>query len=397
MESNAGKSWKVMLNVMRAIKNMKTFSVQEIESVREIDNYLKWSHTRSFKKAFTLNNKNMLNNLIKNNTSVNKSPQKPDNNGNLNNLKENAATFTKSSVDNINCLHANTFNTKEVNNNEQIEQTVKEGNNLPKDVRDTGNYYLTVNDDEYFKLKNSSKGVNDECNRANEHIQENQPNPNTNVGNINHAYTGNANLHNEVIQELSQLEFDEEDFNEPSYESMYNFKFKQDTLNNMINEYAKISECVVIASTGEESDLKKLKKIIMSDPKRNIFSKSERDRYFVNQKTPEGVTFLYQACLNGHINVVELLLDCDADHLVKSGKKDEEQLSVLDAAVRWSHLKLVSYLVEESPYKLEWPREYMTSALKIAEKIGNRHLIGILKKKLKSSGSADVVWLALEL
>lgn len=297
-ESKALKSWKVMLNVIKAIKNLKNFNIQEINSVREIDNYLKWSNTSSFKKAFTLNNKNMLNTMIKDN-----------------------------------------------------------------------------------KLEKKSKN-NSETNNINYPIQEMKESPYERV--INQE---------EGMMNLSQINLDDNRFEkeEPSYESMYNFKTKLNTLDNLINEYAKISECENIVSQGEEVMIDKLKKMIMNDPKRNIYSKSEKEKYFVNQKTPEGLTYLYEACLNGHIKYVNLLLDCDADHLIKCGKKAEPVLSILDAAVRWNHLKLVEYLVKNNPFNLVWPKDYIISALKIAESMGNKNMIYLLRKKKGSLGGGCCV------
>lgn len=302
-ESKALKSWKVMLNVMKAIKNLKNFNIQEINSVREIDNYLRWSKTTHFKEAFTSNNKIMLNTMMKNNTIDGKKPRKEiDNNINI----------------------------------RSINQPIEELRESPY---------------------------------AKDYPYENEEQVNL----------SQINLGNELAGE------------EPSYESMYNFKTKLNTLDNLINEYAKISECENIVSQGEDGMLDKFKKMIMNDPKRNIYSKSERERYFVNQKTPEGLTYIYEACLNGHIKYVELLLDCDADHLIKCGKKNEPSISILDAAVRWNHLKLVEYLVKTNPFKLDWPKEYIISALKIAEKMGNKNMISLLRKKKGTLGGGCCV------
>lgn len=197
----------------------------------------------------------------------------------------------------------------------------------------------------------------------------------------------NAKSDNEAYcKKLNHSSIEEEDHHE--IESMYNLK-EEDTLENIMLNFAKQAEMMKMASQGDENLLSTFKKMIMDDPKRNIFSKSERLNYLVNQPNAEGNTLLYQACLNGHLSYVKLLLDCDADHLLKVGKRKEEQLSILDAAVRWNHSKLVSYLIETNEYHLEWPKEYLTSSIQIAIKQGNKNLVKILRKSLakkKSTG-----------
>lgn len=165
-------------------------------------------------------------------------------------------------------------------------------------------------------------------------------------------------------------------------ESMYNLVVRENTIENIMFNFAKQDELMKLAAQGDDLKLKKFKTFIMEDPKRNIFSKSEKNRYFVNEANTEGYTLLYQACLNGHINYIRLLLDCDADHLMKCGKKKEEQLSVLDAAVRWNHSKVVNYLLIENEFKLTWPNEYIKTSIKIADSMGNSNLVKVLKKAL---------------
>lgn len=180
----------------------------------------------------------------------------------------------------------------------------------------------------------------------------------------------------------------EEDHDEENAESMYNFPIKEDSVQNFMLKLSKQEELMKIVALGSEDNLKNFKKFIMNDPKRNIFSKSERHRYFVNEATSEGYTFLYQACINGNINYIKLLLDCDADHLIKCGKKKEEQISILDAAVRWNHSKVVNYLLFDNEFKLDWPKDYLKSALKIANSIDNKNLIKSLKKALSMNNKS---------
>ena len=253
--NKAKKRWRMMLNLVKAVNCMKSFDIQEINSVREIDHYLQYNKSDEvYKKA-----KNV----------------KPLNNKNVDKLME-------------------------------------------------------LND-KYFDNKESI-------------INEEKP--------------------------------------EHEAESMYNLVVRENTIENIMFNFAKQDELMKLAAQGDDLKLKKFKTFIMEDPKRNIFSKSEKNRYFVNEANTEGYTLLYQACLNGHINYIRLLLDCDADHLMKCGKKKEEQLSVLDAAVRWNHSKVVNYLLIENEFKLTWPNEYIKTSIKIADSMGNSNLVKVLKKAL---------------
>lgn len=162
--------------------------------------------------------------------------------------------------------------------------------------------------------------------------------------------------------------------------SMVQLGFREDTIENLMNEMALHAEVMNICSQGDSSMISRLKNIIMNDPKRNLFSNSEKSRYFVNKPNADSQTFLYTACLNGHLKVVKLLLDCDADHLMKYGI-GRDAISVLDAAVRWNHLKLVEFLIDENEFKLDWPRDYLLSAIKISTSQNNRHMTKLLKSK----------------
>lgn len=327
-ENKNMKKWRVMLNVMKAIKNLKTFSTQDIESVREIDNYFNWSKTKHFKQAFTTNDRIMLDYLIKNKSKIEKSDKKNDDE----NLANAHLDLKQSNSD----LIQNTI----INRNVKLENQ--------------GNIEKTANNDKIVK-----KTINN-------HILENEV-----------IHEKNEELIS-LPDDPNELDVSFESRN--SYESEKPFHRNENTLNDIITEYSKISQCEDFVTQGDEVNLGKLKQILMSDPKRNMFGKSERDRYFVNQTTPEGLTFIYMACLNGHVKYVDLLLDCDANHLIKCGK---DQFSILDVAVKWNHTKLISYLLFESKFKLEWPKEYLYNSLKISNKLNNKHTSVLIKKKLQ--------------
>jgi hypothetical protein len=131
---------------------------------------------------------------------------------------------------------------------------------------------------------------------------------------------------------------------------------------------------------GREKDIPEILKIIKSDTRKNTFdqtNKANKPYFFINQKNYEGLTLLYVACLNGHVNMSKILLDNGADHLQKCGGGNEAQ-SVLDAAVRWGHQKLVEFLL----VNCKWPTDYLKSSLKEATELKNEKLTQMLKKAI---------------
>lgn len=288
-----------MFNLVKAINCMKTFDIQELNSVREIDNYLKFSKTYNSK----LSSSNKLFNKTKLNYYNNYKVVNPKYNKNNNNVNYNDEVIEKpKSV----FLNNNNNNSKNISNNNNIQQI------------------------------------------------------------------SNCNLYNNNID------------NDYSY-SIKNLSQRESNIDQIMNNFAKQAELFKLASQGDESLINKFKSMIMDDAKRNIFSKSEKHYYFVNQPNTEGFTLLYEACFNGHLKYVKVLIDCDADHLIKCGtKKDEAKLSVLDAAIRWNHIKVVNYLIQDNEFNLLWPKEYIKSGIKIATIHNNKKINIILKKKLNS-------------
>ena len=69
-------------------------------------------------------------------------------------------------------------------------------------------------------------------------------------------------------------------------------------------------------ASGLDEKINDIVKIIKSDPR---IGKYKKEDYYINKKNHEGFTALYVACLNGHIKIVQILLEYDANHLVFCG------------------------------------------------------------------------------
>lgn len=298
-KKTAKKKWRMLLNLVKTINRMKTFEIQKIDSVGEIDNYIKQATIRK-RRCQT------------------------------------QAGYKKDSAKKI---------------VSKIEK--KEGNVEGKEE------------------------IKEEVNEENDEIEEKK-----------------CDFQQQKVKdkEMSDLKEDDSEFsksNDKRITSMFNFKVKEDSVENFMIKLSKQDMIMNIVEKGDVDDMNKVKAYIMQDPKRNIFSKSEKRRYFVNEINSEGYSFIYQATINGHLNYVKLLLDCDADHLMLYGKSGCDKLSILDASVRWNHIKVINYLLFENEYNLTWPKEYIKSAIKIAESNENWVVVKQLKKymhKLKGGG-----------
>ena len=80
----------------------------------------------------------------------------------------------------------------------------------------------------------------------------------------------------------------------------------------------------------------------------------------MGNKKKDNQTLLYTAGVCGHLNIVKLLISLGSDFLLRCGEIGEEN-SVLDSTIRWNHITIVNYYLEE----LKWPKEYLNKALKI--------------------------------
>lgn len=110
----------------------------------------------------------------------------------------------------------------------------------------------------------------------------------------------------------------------------------------------------------------------MKDRKRNVVSNT--NEYLINKPNSDGVTPLYLACVHGHLEYVKAFIKADANHLVLS--KEE---SVIEASLRWNHLKIFEYLIT-----LEWPKEYIMNCLRLSKSLEeNPRLKALISSKLR--------------
>ena len=90
------------------------------------------------------------------------------------------------------------------------------------------------------------------------------------------------------------------------------------------------------------------------NPKRHMYE-SHNPKHMINAENSFGMRPLYVACLHGHLEVVKVLISYGADpHLLSLTDIDtKEEEGVLEMCARWSHVKIVEYLLSQA----KWTRE----------------------------------------
>ena len=74
-------------------------------------------------------------------------------------------------------------------------------------------------------------------------------------------------------------------------------------------------------SSGSDDNFENIVEIVNNDPNKFIFTNSQKNKYFVNQKNEENITPLYVATVNGHLKIVKFLCENGGDHQIKNGVK----------------------------------------------------------------------------
>jgi len=117
--------------------------------------------------------------------------------------------------------------------------------------------------------------------------------------------------------------------------------------------------------------------ISKNEPYKYMFGEQKKHLFFVNKKNSDGLTPLYVVIINGHLKLVKVLIEHGADHLIKTGKDNDE--SILELSIRWKMVKIFEYLLNE----LTWPKEYLEKAFEVAKELKNSSAVKDLKFKLK--------------
>mmetsp|Transcript_1256 Transcript_1256/g.1291 ORF Transcript_1256/g.1291 Transcript_1256/m.1291 type:complete len:176 (-) Transcript_1256:7-534(-) len=121
--------------------------------------------------------------------------------------------------------------------------------------------------------------------------------------------------------------------------------------------------------SGSDHDIKQLQIMIEHDPKKHIWDRTS-PQHLINKSNNSHQTPLYVASKNGHLKVLEMLLVEGADPKIRSWIDDKQNESILQVAVRWSHLVVVEFLLES----IRWDKKEIAEAIKTSHQQNNKSI-----------------------
>lgn len=122
---------------------------------------------------------------------------------------------------------------------------------------------------------------------------------------------------------------------------------------------------------GSPEDLLTIQKELSDDPYRYLRCGSHpfslvNKRHIATNQTP-----LYVAAKNGNLDVVRLLVEQGADHLITSLVEGAEE-TALEVSSRWGHVKVIEFLVSNC----KWNDSIRKRAIKYSHSLEVRKLLG---------------------
>lgn len=92
--------------------------------------------------------------------------------------------------------------------------------------------------------------------------------------------------------------------------------------------------------------------MIDSDPKKHMYG-TDSAYHILNRWNTHRQSPLYVAAKHGHLDMVSFLISQGADPKYHSMVSKREYESILEVSVRWSHVQIVRYLLEN----VDWSKE----------------------------------------
>jgi hypothetical protein len=111
-----------------------------------------------------------------------------------------------------------------------------------------------------------------------------------------------------------------------------------------LDTYRSSERLFQLVSRGAGEDLDEIATIVVSDPKRYLRDSADPENV-INRRNAIGHTPLYAAALHGHLPVVRLLLDLNANPALPSICSGQEEYP-LQVAARWGHCHIVEYFLK---------------------------------------------------
>jgi hypothetical protein len=108
---------------------------------------------------------------------------------------------------------------------------------------------------------------------------------------------------------------------------------------------------------GTREDCLSIERILGDDPKKFLRTRTDPDS-LPNRANAKGLRPIYEAAMYGHLDVVTLLFEYGADPQLLSRVSDAEQENSLDVACRWTHVKVVNWLL----ITVKWSKQELKDA-----------------------------------
>lgn len=146
---------------------------------------------------------------------------------------------------------------------------------------------------------------------------------------------------------------------------------------DVISDHRATEKLFFYIQRSSQEDLVQIDSLIENNPRKFTRSKNDPDA-FINKANISGIRPIYEACKNGYVNTVQLLLDHGANPHLLSGLSAKDLESPLQVACRWNHINVIKCLLLNS----KWTTKEVKCAMKLTK---NSEILAMLKLNIPGS------------
>ena len=144
--------------------------------------------------------------------------------------------------------------------------------------------------------------------------------------------------------------------------------------NRVISDHRATENFFYYIQRSKKEDLIEINNLIENNPKKFTRNQTDPDS-FINKANNNGIRPIYEACKNGHLNTVQLLLDHGANPHLLSRLDIRMQENSLQVSCRWNYINIIKSLLAYS----NWSQKEIKNALKETNQI---EVVRFLKSKI---------------